>query len=97
MKKKENKKTDVPAEFRQWWEPYGHDKITGASKGGHPDAWRLWARPEANGLYTRRFYGIKTKVAWITEFYRQQFDESGGTHKEDFISVAATKERQKEH
>lgn len=95
----EKPKNEIPLDFRQWWEPWGRDPVTGASKGGHPDAHRQWARKD-EGRYTLRYYGISTKVAWATQHFRDEYDAwraAGSPQKvEDFVSLAAPLERQKE-
>lgn len=99
MNKSEPKKKEiiVPRDFVHWWEPWGNDQITGASIGGHPDAERLWARPEVEGGYARRLFGTKTKQAWMSACYRNEYEEwrqLGCPERTDFVSLAASVERQ---
>jgi hypothetical protein len=87
--------------FVQWWEPWGFDSKTGASKGGHEKAYRLWARPEPDGSYAHGWYGVKTVEAWNDKEYFEQYREwlnaGMSSRAKDFISIAATLERQKEY
>jgi hypothetical protein len=55
--------------FKAWWEPTGF-AANGASKGGHTEAWRCWIKRETK---ERRWYGLKTEVAWNDERYRAEF------------------------
>lgn len=78
--------------FRDWWEPWGFDQVTGASVGGHPDAYRMWSRQEPNGSRTRRMYGTRTKSAWLSDIYREEFDDwkrAGFPARDDFVSISA--------
>ena len=89
------------ASFLAWWNPDGSDETTGASVGGHPDSYRLWARPrEGGGGYTRRYYGIKPLDAWNCAIYVQQFsdwqDAGSPERDEPFVSNAVSGERQRE-
>jgi hypothetical protein len=97
-RKEERKKIEVPTDFRQWWEPWGIDKETGASIGGHPDSYRIWARKEP-GRYFHRHYGINTESAWMTKYIRVEYDSwlnAGSPQRmDDFVSLAIPIERQK--
>jgi hypothetical protein len=85
--------------FCAWWEPSGVDPENGASVGGHPDAWRIWARKDP-GRWIRRRYGIETVIAWNAASYVKEFDawQNAGSPEPDepFISLAASLERQKQ-
>jgi hypothetical protein len=77
MKKaKPDKREDLtPSDaFVAWWTPSGTEEGTGAAVGGHPDADRIWARPEDNGRYTRRRFGLTARDAWIVQTYRDEFN-----------------------
>jgi hypothetical protein len=95
--KTEKTKINVPSAFRQWWEPWGIDKDTGASIGGHPDSYRIWARKDS-GHYTHHHYGVNTESAWMTIRYRDEYCawvEAGSPQREeDFVSVSAPLEKQ---
>ena len=92
-------KQEIPVRFRQWWEPWGHCKVTGASIGGHPEAYRLWARPEKQG-YSHRHYGIETRKAWIMQRFRDEYDAwvrvGMPNRPQDFISISGSVEKQGE-
>jgi hypothetical protein len=97
-KLKPKPREEVPSGFRQWWEPWGVDKDSGASVGGHPDAYRVWARKDP-GRWRRRHYGVLTPIAWITALYRDEYErwvDAGRPERENFISLAASLERQKQ-
>jgi hypothetical protein len=86
--------------FVQWWEPWGFDKTTGASIGGHEEAYRRWARPEPDGSYAHGWYGITTVNAWNAKEYFEQYKEwlnlGAPNRAKDFISLSATTEGQLE-
>jgi hypothetical protein len=84
--------------FLAWWNPHSFDPVSGASVGGHPDAARTWARKDP-GKWVRRRYGTSAIVAWNTAPYLEEFQswkQSGSPETEDFVSIAATLERQKQ-
>lgn len=84
--------------FTNWWTPTEFDLASGAHLGGHPDAYRQWARKDSDG-WKRRWYGVSCVDAWNTPQYVEEFDawESAGSPEgEPFISVSATLERQKQ-
>lgn len=102
MRKKKQTATasrEGPSEgFRRWWEPEGTDEPSGACIGGHPDAHRIWARKEP-GRWARTRSGTTTAIAWLSEYYRNQYDawvDAGKPKTEPFISICASPERQVE-
>jgi hypothetical protein len=88
------------AAFMAWWNPTGNDPESGAHVGGHPEAARLWARKDPEG-WVRSGYGITSTEAWNIAIYRQEFREwqaAGSPDKpEEFVSISATLERQKQY
>jgi len=88
----------LPDDFCSWWNPSGIDAVSGAHIGGHPDATRVWARKDP-GRWRRRTYGIGARKAWTCEPYRREYErwlDAGKPEGEEFISIAATLERQRE-
>jgi hypothetical protein len=75
-----------PKKFVAWFEPNRIDKESGASVGGHPDAYRIWARQD-QGQWRRKRYGMTAEVAWNTKRLREQF-ERRPANEPPFISVA---------
>ncbi len=96
--KPEPSKLEEPSEeFIFWWTPSGRDP-SGADTGGHPDAERVWARKDP-GRWTHRTYGISARIAWNAQPYRSEFlrwIESGRPDRENFVSLAAPLETQKQ-
>ncbi len=89
---------DPPEDFCRWWHPHGRDNQSGADIGGHPDAERVWARKDT-GRWVHRTYGTTARIAWNSQNFRSAYDEwvqLGRPEREDFISLAATLERQKQ-
>ncbi len=89
---------EPPTEFVMWWSPDGTDQESGADVGGHPDARRIWARKDP-GRWTRRTYGTTARIAWNAQMYRSEYlrwIEAGRPEREEFISLAASTERQKQ-
>jgi hypothetical protein len=90
-----------PSLFRTWWQPTHIDPTSGASVGGHPDALRIWARPEETRGYAHGRYGIHTLVAWNMQYYRDQFNEwkhQGYPERAtEFVSLSAPLSRQGEY
>jgi len=89
-----------PKDFLLWWEPTGKDPKSGASTGGHPEAFRVWARPGGAGGFERRSFGIPAVKAWNIKFYHDLFLEwkrlGYPERGEEFVSLAAPLDRQKE-
>jgi hypothetical protein len=86
-------------DFCEWWNPTGTDALSGASIGGHPDAERVWARPESHGRFARRHYGITAALAWTCAAYRDEYREwvrLGRPERNPFVSMAATTKKQGE-
>ena len=85
--------------FAGWFEPSGTDPESGASVGGHADAYRVWSRKTSGG-YKRRRYGISTIEAWNVPRYVAEFNawvEAGSPEREtEFVSLAAPLEKQRE-
>jgi len=82
-----------PKAFCDWWEPTSFNSNTGASVGGHKEAWRKWVKPETK---ESRYYGIKSAQAYNTYGYREEFHEwlkDGMPEREPFDSTCAPKER----
>ena len=94
---------DAPDDFCEWWNPSGIDQPSGAARGGHPDAKRVWARKDA-GRWTRRIYGLTAAQAWLVERYQKQYEawvDAGRPEQPQgpfvaFVSIAASVERQQE-
>lgn len=76
-----------PKKFVAWFEPNRIDKVSGASVGGHPDAYRIWARHDFGG-WRRKRYGMTAEVAWNTRRLREQFESGGAATEQPFVSVA---------
>jgi hypothetical protein len=97
-KKKQNEATaptqGPPKDFCDWWNPTGTDELTGAHIGGHPDAERVWSRPETGSRFTRRTFGVSAKVAWLDPLFRAEYNEwvfNGKPQRaKPFISMALT-------
>ena len=86
-------------DFLQWWNPYDVDRVSGASIGGHPEAYRIWARKDP-GKWRRGRYGLNVIEAWNSDNYRQDYLRwlAAGKPEPDvpYVSISATLERQKE-
>lgn len=97
-KSEPSKLEEPPTDFLEWWYPSKRDPESGADIGGHPDSERNWARKDP-GRWVHRQYGIKAKIAYNTQHYRNEYliwVELGKPYRDPFISLAATKERQKQ-
>jgi hypothetical protein len=84
--------------FMEWWNPDSIIEPSGASRGGHPDAERVWARKDP-GRWTRRTLGISANRAWLVARYRDEYArwvEADRPETEKFISICASPERQVE-
>jgi hypothetical protein len=89
---------DPPHDFCEWWSPSRRDHESGADIGGHPDAERVWARKDP-GRWVHRTYGTNARIAWNAQRYRNEFlawVDLGKPEREEFISLAAPVERQKQ-
>lgn len=88
-----------PMAFMAWWNPGEKDPDSGAHVGGHLKAARIWARKDPEG-WKRRVYGVSAEQAWNTLCFREEFNTwtamGSPERPEEFISLAATTERQKE-
>ena len=87
-----------PTDFLTWWNPTGTDEESGAHKGGHPDAQRLWARKDP-GRWTRRTYGVNANHAWLAAPYRNEYlawvQAGKPARAEEFVSLALPTEEQR--
>lgn len=101
MRRRESYKSTLEEptdDFIVWWSPCGKDRESGADTGGHPDAFRVWARKDP-GRWVRRSFGISALMAWNAQCYRSEYlrwIDAGRPEQEEFISLAATLERQKQ-
>ncbi len=88
---------DPPEDFARWWHPHSRDRESGADIGGHPDAFRVWARKDP-GRWVQRSYGTGARVAWNAQPYRDDYEEwvqLGRPERNAFVSISATLETQK--
>ncbi len=85
--------------FTKWWTPVDFDEVSGAHIGGHPNAYRKWARKTDDG-WRHKHYGVSVGDAWNSACYVEEFDawQSAGSpeQSEPFTSVAVSIERHKE-
>jgi len=86
-----------PEQFVAWWNPTGTQDESGASVGGHPDAFRVYARKEP-GRWFRATYGLEAEIAWNTAIYREEYDAWVAAGKpapeEPYVSIALSREEQ---
>jgi hypothetical protein len=86
-----------PEDFMKWWVPFGKDEESGASIGGHPDAFRVFARKDP-GKWVRQSFGIEPDIAWNIACYREQYNawRAAGSPQpdEEYVSIALSREEQ---
>jgi hypothetical protein len=92
-------KARPPQAFYDWWQPHGVDKKSGASVGGHSEAYRTWAKRDTDqygDFWRRERFGMRAETAWNTYQFRSEFlawVKAGKPEREDFISIPAPAEK----
>jgi hypothetical protein len=86
-----------PEDFEKWWNPRDTEDESGASVGGHPDAFRLFARKDP-GRWVRQSFGTTADIAWNIALYREEYDAWVAAGKpqpdEEYVSIALSREEQ---